>query len=212
MKIKNLNDFFGNLLIIVGVAKEIMIFFVLIGTIGMISGTSNANIDIYTNLKNILVLAELTVAIASVVMLIKNNKKETGVTTGYKYAIIALLIEILNIFPIIGILIAIAVGMQYIKAGVRVKSDNDKYYPPKVDKEMLERSDWFYSEHNGKIEKELLRLKQKKEKIDEEILAWENLLTTREITEEIFVQETQKLREKSKNLETQINRYNLLNK
>ena len=211
MKTKNINEILGNLLIVIGASKIVMVFLILIGGIGILSGSSSIDYsETYEKIANIIGTAEVITIIACIVMLIINNKKQTGVTKGYKYALQAALTELLNIIPILNIFVGILVCMQYIKAGNRIKIDNSNYYPAQKDKAMLARSDWFYSEseNNEKLKKELFKYTQKKEKIDEEIAAWRELVNIGEITEEIFLQETKKLTEKSKELEEQINRYN----
>ena len=64
-----------------------------------------------------------------------------------------------------------------------------------------------FTENDSKnhTDKEISKLIKKKEKIDNEIMGWKKLTKTGEITEEIYIQATSELMEKSKKMEEQIN-------
>lgn len=213
MKVGKINEFLGSALIFVGVTRVVIIFGALLSSISVLSGGKyNIDNDFYLTISEIIAMIEIIVIITCLIMFFINKKKQTGVTKGYLYALFAFLIEIFLVFPLINFFVVIYACMQYIKAGNRVKEDNFNYLPQNK-KIGGAKADWFYSESNIKnTEKELLKLQKNKEKIDEEIKEWKELVNMGEITEEVFLQETKKLTEKSKNLEEQISKYNLLNK
>ena len=128
MKIKNINEIFGNILIGFGVLRILIIFIALLSAIIIISGNNSAPI-INQDTSAIIAILELVLIICSIVMLIKNSRRQTGVTKGYTYALLAFLMELLTSISIIGIFIGIMEGMQLIRAGSKIKSDNSNFYP-----------------------------------------------------------------------------------
>ncbi len=208
MKIKNINEIFGNILIGFGVLRILIIFIALLSAISIISGNNSAPI-INQDTSAIIAILELVLIICSIVMLIKNSRRQTGVTKGYTYALLAFLMELLTSISIIGIFIGIMEGMQLIRAGSKIKSDNSNFYPQnkKIENIINENNNLSFTENDSKnhTDKEISKLIKKKEKIDNEIMGWKKLTKTGEITEEIYIQATSELMEKSKKMEEQIN-------
>lgn len=208
MKIKNINEIFGNILIGFGVLRILIIFIALLSAISIISGNNSVPI-INQDTSAIIAILELVLIICSIVMLIKNSRRQTGVTKGYTYALLAFLMELLTSISIIGIFIGIMEGMQLIRAGSKIKSDNSNFYPQnkKIENIINENNNLSFTENDSKnhTDKEISKLIKKKEKIDNEIMGWKKLTKTGEITEEIYIQATSELMEKSKKMEEQIN-------
>lgn len=208
MKIKNINEIFGNILIGFGALRILIIFIALLSAISIISGNNSAPI-INQDTSAIIAILELVLIICSIVMLIKNSRRQTGVTKGYTYALLAFLMELLTSISIIGIFIGIMEGMQLIRAGSKIKSDNSNFYPQnkKIENIINENNNLSFTENDSKnhTDKEISKLIKKKEKIDNEIMGWKKLTKTGEITEEIYIQATSELMEKSKKMEEQIN-------
>lgn len=210
MKIKNINEIFGNILIGFGALRILIIFIALLSAISIISGNNSAPI-INQDTSAIIAILELVLIICSIVMLIKNSRRQTGVTKGYTYALLAFLMELLTSISMIGIFIGIMEGMQLIRAGSKIKSDNSNFYPQnkKIENIINENNNLSFTENDSKnhTDKEISKLIKKKEKIDNEIIGWKELTKTGEITEEIYIQATGELMEKSKKMEEQINMY-----
>lgn len=207
MKIKNINETLGNILIIFGALKILIIFILLLSAISLISGDNNWHI-INQDTGAIIAILELFLIICSIIMLIKNLRRKTGVTKGYIYALLAFLMETFTSTFMIGIFIGIMEGMQLIRAGIKIKSDNSNFYPQN-EKIINENNNLFFAENDSKdhTDKEISKIIKKKEKIDNEIMEWKELTKTGEITEEIYIQATSELMEKSKKMEEQINMY-----
>ena len=129
MKISSINEILGNSIIAYGTIRIILSFMLLISTISMLLG-NDASIDTLNDMTDIVNAVGVIIIMGCLIMLIVNKKKNTGVVKGYVITLVVVLInEILPYSFPIGVFINIIISMQYVKAGNRVKRDNEKYYP-----------------------------------------------------------------------------------
>lgn len=202
MKIGNINEILGNILITYGVIRIIILFIALINAIGIMLGNGINNTDMLENITDITSIVGGITIIGCLIMLIINKKKNTGVVKGYTISLIVSLIDMIfstNVLMVMGIFISILICMEYIKAGDKIKKDNYNYFPKN---QSSNRAEWFFADNpnNDNTNKEFEKLEKKRRKLKEEIEGWKNLLDTGEITKEMYDQATEELVKKLQNL------------
>ena len=147
MSVKKVNEIFGYGLFIVGALKIILVVLVLaqVGSnITAIFNGGNVESEYYPILSTAIGIAQIILAIGSIVMIIVNMKKQPEVITGYLWGLGALLIEF--IAPAIIEFYALFVECSmYMKAGSKIRNQNigsDKNY--RKIKQDIKNTEWFY--------------------------------------------------------------------
>lgn len=157
MNVTKLNKFFGYALFTVGALKLILMMLIVIQlttAIGAVFSGGQVSTTDYTVATGVIGLAEIILAIGSIIMIIVNIQKESGVITGYLLGLGAILMEF--IVPSMMIVFLIEVSL-YMKAGSKIVNKNQEwnqpYQPHKTNKKMIQDTDWFYAKPKEENEK-----------------------------------------------------------
>ena len=204
MGVKKANEIFGYSIFVVGALKLLLIVLVLAQlTTNLNSIFNGGDLDStdYTTFSRIVGFAQIIVSFGSIIMIIVNLKRKSGVLQGYFWCLGAILIEFLS-FSAIAIYIAFAECGMYMKAGSQIIKENSDYDKSnRTSKKTIKNTEWFYAEPNEQKEKnERMKFEKQKRmaKLEKEIDEWKQLLDSGEIDEETYNQETNRLIEKEK--------------
>lgn len=196
---KKTNNLFGWGLLIVGVAKIVIVVIAIFLMFSIISSIFEggdysyvSTLLKYSIASELIGGVQLVLAICSVVMLIICFIKCPKVAGGYAIGIGAYCFNLFSemFFSGLWLLIMIAcVGVMYIKAGNKIREDNEKYVKDaKKTTNYLNNTKWFYDKEisNPKLQKKI-------EKLNDEINEWKQLFDMGEIDENTYNEEKNKL-------------------
>ncbi len=151
MNLKKANDFFGISLSLIGLLKVLLIvlIFVQSGNIAaaMVTG-GNANTIDFSIFSRGLGIAQIILAICSIIMIFINLKSSPDVVTGYLIGLGALALEIILPSIIYFVYVFVECGL-YIKAGNKIRNKTLSFFnisTSKSNEEMVENTDWFYKD------------------------------------------------------------------
>lgn len=129
--VKKLNEIFGYVFLGVGSVKILLLVlaFLKFGTdVALIVKGGSATSGDYNTFSAILGFVEIILAIASIVMIILNAKRQTGAIVSYSLGIGALVLEFLIPSSLSILFVFVEVGM-YLKAGNNLlKKDKDCFF------------------------------------------------------------------------------------
>ncbi|MGN1269578.1 MAG: hypothetical protein ACI4UU_01745 [Clostridia bacterium] len=213
MSVRKLNEIFGYGLFGVGAFKLLLVVLIILqlGTnITAIMNGQNINTNYYTNFSKTIGLAQIILAIGSIIMIFVNIKNTPEVITGYLLGLGALMIEFI-IPSFLLIFVAFAQCGMYMKAGAKIKNKNMSYKTEhKTRKKAIKNTEWFYSDREEQKEKsEYIEIQRQKRmaKLEKEIEEWKELLEQGEIDETTYNEETNKLIEKKRKKSERMKRF-----
>lgn len=151
MNLKKVNDFFGISLSLVGFLKVLLIvlIFVQSGSIAasMVTGGTANTVDFSIFSKGI-GIAQLILAVCSIIMIFVNIKFSPDVVAGYLIGLAAVGLELVLPSIIYFIYVFVECGL-YIKAGNKIRNKSLSFFnisTSKSNEEMKESTDWFYKD------------------------------------------------------------------
>lgn len=147
MSVKKANEIFGYGLFIVGALKLLLLILVVLqlgSNIISIFNGGNVNSEYYPTFSTAIGIAQIILAIGSIIMIIVNIKNQPGVIIGYLWGLGAFLIQFITPSIISFYVVFIECGM-YMKAGSKIRKKNigiDKNY--RKIKQDMKNTEWFY--------------------------------------------------------------------
>jgi len=155
MSIRKLNKIFGYGLFVVGALKLLLAVLVILqfGTnIAAIMNGENINTDTYANFSMIVALAQIILALGSIIMIFVNIKRSPEVITGYLLGLGAIMLEFITPSFLVIFMVFVQCGM-YMKAGTKITNKNVSYKSEqRTSKKTIKNTDWFYSERKEQKE------------------------------------------------------------
>lgn len=148
---KKVNEIFGYGLYIVGVLKILLLILVLTQMVAIVIFINNGVTDYpeyYYTLSRSIGLAQIILAIGSIIMIFVNKKNNKAVILGYLLGLGALAIELIT--PKILVIFAVIIqAYMYMKAGIEIRNANS-YYEGKSNssKRNIRDTEWFYADKN----------------------------------------------------------------
>lgn len=206
MDIRTVNEIFGYGLFGLGALKivfTILVFLQMFTNVNIaLNGGDGTNYGYYPIFSIILGGAQILIAIGSIIMILINMTKQPAVIPGYLWGLSAILIELITPSSIYIFVLFAECGM-YMKAGLRIRSNNETYkneFRPKTSKKVIKNTEWFYNNQNMQNSQNDVKKQKRIEKIEKELYEWKQLLDSGEIDEEIYNAETNRLIEKERRI------------
>lgn len=213
MSIRKLNEIFGYGLFVVGALKLLLAVLVILqfGTnIAAIMNGENINTDTYANFSMTVALAQIILALGSIIMIFVNIKRSPEVITGYLLGVGAIMLEFITPSFLVIFMVFVQCGM-YMKAGTKITNKNVSYKSEqRTSKKTIKNTDWFYSERKEQKERSEqieIQAQKRKAKLENEIREWKELLELGEIDEATYNEETNRLIEKERKKSERIKRF-----
>lgn len=182
MNLKKINNFLGYSLYIVGASRIVLIILAFLkfgkNISGIINNSGVTGSNIITLFSGLIGIAQIILAIASVIMLVISLNNEPKAAKGYACAICAILIEFF--VPSFLMLFFIFVECSlYMKAGtILVKLNSGDSKNTKRNEELAKNTEWFFDEKRE--EERIKRIEEQQEKNKENIE--ENFVETKGIS------------------------------
>lgn len=152
MNLKKVNDFFGISLSLVGFLKVLLIvlIFVQSGSIAasMVTGGTANTVD-FSIFSRGIGIAQLILAVCSIIMIFVNIKSSPDVVAGYLIGLAAVGLELILPSIIYFVYVFVECGL-YIKAGNKIRNKSLSFFnisTSKSNEEMKESTDWFYKDN-----------------------------------------------------------------
>lgn len=213
MNVRKLNEIFGYGLFVVGALKLLLAVLVILqfGTnIAAIMNGENIETDTYANLSMTVALAQIILALGSIIMIFVNIKRNPEVITGYLLGLGAIMLEFITPSFLTIFMVFVQCGM-YMKAGTKITNKNVSYKSEhKTSKRTIKNTDWFYSERKeqkNKSEQIEIQAQKRKAKLEKELGEWKELLELGEIDEATYNEETNRLIEKERKWNERMKRF-----
>ena len=213
MSIRKLNEIFGYGLFVVGALKLLLAVLVILqlGTnIAAIMNGENINTDTYANFSMTVALAQIILALGSIIMIFVNSKSNPEVITGYLLGLGAIMLEFITPSFLTIFMVFVQCGM-YMKAGTKITNKNLSYKSEqRTSKKMIKNTDWFYSERKEQKERSEqieIQAQKRKAKLENELREWNELLELGEIDEATYNEETNRLIEKERKRTERMTRF-----
>lgn len=151
MKLEKVNDFFGISLSLVGFLKVLLIVLIFVqsgsAATAIVTG-GTANVTDFSIFSQLIGIAQLILAICSIIMIFINFKKSSNVVVGYLIGLTAVGLELILPSIIYFAYVFVECGL-YIKAGNKIRNKTLSLFnisTSKSSKEIKESTDWFYKD------------------------------------------------------------------
>lgn len=151
MKLEKVNDFFGISLSLVGFLKVLLIVLIFVqsgsAATAIVIGET-ASVADFSTFSQLIGIAQIILAVCSVIMIFINLKVSLDVVIGYLIGLGAVGLEIILPSIIYFAYVFVECGL-YIKAGNKIRNKTLSLFnisTSKSNKEIKESTDWFYND------------------------------------------------------------------